>query len=233
MLRHPTTLSESALRLEELREQRPARFLLHTTTYLETMIQTRVAYEIAERASHPCLFVVGAEHQPPQLREHDRTGALRARLERDVERRVGQPVGALGAEGALNHEQLGVGRGVVPLDRLVVRGGDHPTVPHHNGAHGNLIPPGRPTGLQQRRLHPRLIVQRRLRPAPPAAPFGSAGSRFSTATRSNTRPAPSFERSTRTVSPSVYSPSSTAMASGFCSSRWIARFSGRAPYTGS
>ena len=38
-----------------------------------------------------------------------------------------------------------------------------------------------------------------------------------------------FWASTRIVSPSPKSPSSSRSASGFSSSRWIARFSGRAP----
>src|SRR5215475_5648592 len=101
MLRHPRTLGESALRPEELREQCPARLLLHATSYFETMIQTGVAYEIAERARHPRLVVVGAEHQAPHLGEHDRAGTLRARLERDVQGCVGEPVGTEGAQRAL------------------------------------------------------------------------------------------------------------------------------------
>ena len=60
---------------------------------------------------------------------------------------------------------------------------------------------------------------------------GSLQARASTAARSNRIASPSTIA--RTVSPSAKRPSSSSSASGFSTSRWIARFSGRAPNGGS
>ena len=66
------------------------------------------------------------------------------------------------------------------------------------------------------RLGPEVLLARR---------YAAAGSATPALVKTSS-PSPA---STRTVSPSANSPSSSRSASGFSTSRWIARFSGRAP----
>src|SRR5207245_1020741 len=88
--RLPRRLSPFAEKgFQELR----ARSFFDPSYYLWPVIERRVAEEIGDRARHPRLGIVRPEHDPPQLRQHNRPGALRAGLERDVESAVFQAVG--------------------------------------------------------------------------------------------------------------------------------------------
>ena len=73
----------------------------------------------------PALGSGGAVDDARDAREHDRARAHRARLERDVERRVEQPPGAQAPRRLAQREHLGVGGRVLAQLALVVAGADH------------------------------------------------------------------------------------------------------------
>ena len=187
--RKPSVGGTAALLFEEVSQQRAA-FLRHDPSpYLRAVIEPRVTQQVVDRSCHPRLFVPGPKDDPTHLREHDRAGALGARLQRDVERCAGKPIFAGVGEGALDREKLGMGGGVPARDRLVM------------GLAQNT-----PSALQQRR--PVLLLRFR-RPASRAhAPARRLGpERRLTHSRPGARPsrvkrsAPPC-RSTMTVSPS-------------------------------
>ena len=69
------------------------------------------------------LRIGGAVVEPAEARERDGGGAHRARLQRHVEVAADQPLGAERGTGGADHQQLGVGRGVVQLARAIARRG--------------------------------------------------------------------------------------------------------------
>ena len=71
------------------------------------MIETRMADHVPHAAGHAGLGIVRPEHQASDFGEYDRPRALRARLERDVQRAVVEAIGGEGLQGALEGEQLG------------------------------------------------------------------------------------------------------------------------------
>jgi hypothetical protein len=109
--------------------------------------------QIPDGSAHPRLVVVGAEHQLADLGEHDRPGALRARLERHVEGAAVQSVGAERLERALDREQLGVGRGIAAVHGFIVRPRDDPIALHDDGADGHFVQARRMPRLFERRRH--------------------------------------------------------------------------------
>src|SRR5439155_23071772 len=104
--------------------------------------------------------------------------------------------------------------------------------PHHirhqrlrRRCHRGLLPrahrPRQRDGLQQ------------LSPTPCLLKTGLRGQAAPTATLALEKTSSPPFAPTSTMSPSTNLPSSICIASGSCTRRWIARFSGRAPYTGS
>ena len=118
------------------------------------MIQAGVPYHVPHAAAHAGLVVVRAEHKPPQLSEHDRPGALGARLEGHVERAVVEAISAERRHSLLDGEQFGVGGGVVAGDRGVVRPGNDDAVAGDDGADGHFVELDCQLGLGERRLDP-------------------------------------------------------------------------------
>jgi len=72
---------------------------------------------------------------------------LRARLDRDVERAVGQPIGLERRERALDRQKLGVIGGIAARDGLVVRLGDNLLPAHDHSPDWNFINSGGTPGL--------------------------------------------------------------------------------------
>src|SRR6266480_40380 len=118
-------------------------------------------------------------------------------------------------------------RGIVAGDGFVVRFGDNLVAAHHHRTNRNLVFGCCEPCLLQRSLHPAFTTH--------DAPRTTHGRYARTGSRSFSKLSelPSFARSTLIRSPSANVPSRTDTASGFCNNRWIARFKGRAPYTGS
>src|SRR2546425_6633924 len=88
-----TSFEASPLRREEILDQLGARLGLHAALHIYAMIQPRMADNIPDRPAHPRLLVIRPKHERPDFREHDRPGALRARLDRHVEGAIGETVG--------------------------------------------------------------------------------------------------------------------------------------------
>src|SRR6266566_1190873 len=217
-------LGETALRTprrKELLNQLRARLRFNATSDVDAMIQTRMPHQISHRPAHPRLLIIRPKHQLPDLRQHDRAGALRTRLERDVERAVGKTIRLERVERALDRQKLGMIRGIAPSHGLVMRLGDDVIAPHHDRTDRDFVLGRSEPRLCQRGPHPASRISHPV--------YVRTASRA----RSKVKEFPSFALSTRTRSPSAYCPSNTPTASGFWSNRWIARFSGRAPYTGS
>jgi hypothetical protein len=63
----------------------------HSTHDLGSMIQTRVPNNVGHRTRHPRLLVERTKHEHAHPRQHDRSGAHRARLEGHVQRAVVEP----------------------------------------------------------------------------------------------------------------------------------------------
>ena len=63
--------------------------------------------------------ILRREYHPPDSRHSDGTRAHRARLQRDVERRPGQPLIAEACGSPSDHFHLGMGRGVFARDNPV------------------------------------------------------------------------------------------------------------------
>src|SRR5438552_8941178 len=76
--------------VEERPQQCAALLLLHPSDHLHSVIEAGVPEHVPDTPRHPRLGVVRPEHDPPHLGEDDRAGALRARLQRDVESAVGE-----------------------------------------------------------------------------------------------------------------------------------------------
>src|SRR6266566_2968929 len=137
---------------EERPQQGATLLLFHPSDHLHPMIQAGVAQDVSETPHHPCLRVVRSEDHTPDFGEDDRARALRARLERHVQRAVAESIGLQQGERSLHGQELGVGRRIAPANGLVVRTHDHRAVPKHRGANRNLSDGRRPAGFLQRRL---------------------------------------------------------------------------------
>src|SRR5438309_1004900 len=155
-----TRSTRSALRLEKLAEEVATRLFHHPTLNLEAMIEFLVPHQVSHTTAHPRLLIVRPEHQSPDLGQYDCSGALRARLEGDVQGGVFETVGPGHPESRLNREQLGVSGGIATRDGFVVRPGQNGAVPGDHGPNGDLIRSRSPPSLFERRLHPRPIRRR-------------------------------------------------------------------------
>jgi hypothetical protein len=104
--------------------------------------------------------VPGTEHEPPHTRVHYGRGAHHARLERHVERGIGQPVTAERLAGRAQHRDLCVRGGIVAHDRRIVAGGDDLLPAHQHRTHRHLATRGRGKRLPERHAHERGIAAR-------------------------------------------------------------------------
>src|SRR5256886_5775865 len=134
--RLPRRLSPFA---EEGFQKLRARSFFDPSYYLWPVIERRVAEEAGAEPRHPRLGIVRPEPDPPQLRQHNGHGALRAGLERDVESAVFQAVGVERAQGLLDGEQLGVSGGIAPSHCLVVRPSDDRAVSRDHRSDRDLV----------------------------------------------------------------------------------------------
>ena len=65
---------------------------LRPALHIHAVIQPRMPHQVSHRSTHARLLIVRAKHELPHLRQDNGAGALRARLERHVERAVGEAV---------------------------------------------------------------------------------------------------------------------------------------------
>ena len=120
----------------------------------EPVVQPRIARELVERHDRPRFRIPAAEDQGRNAGLDHRADAHRARLERDVDLGIGQPVKPEPAPGATEREDLGMCRRIVRPDRLVVPAGDDPSTDDQDRSHGDLTERLRSLGFGDRHGHP-------------------------------------------------------------------------------
>src|SRR6266498_89374 len=76
-------------RCEELPDHLRARLRFHTASHVDAMIEPGMPHQIPHRPAHPRLLIIRPEHELADFGQHNRPRALRTRLDRDVERAVG------------------------------------------------------------------------------------------------------------------------------------------------
>ena len=105
---------------------------------LNLVVQPLVLEEVQYGAG-PTRFGVGTPvHDTGDPRQHQRAGAHDTRLNRDVERGIRQPPSAQARPGLAKHQDLGMGRRVLPALPLVVGLGDHDAVHGQDGTDRDL-----------------------------------------------------------------------------------------------
>src|SRR6266545_1110703 len=184
---------------------------LNSALHLHPMIQPRMPDQIPYRPAHPRLLVIRPEHQLPDFGQHDRPRALRARLDRNVERAVGKTIRLERVERALDREKLGMIGGILAGDRLVMRLGDDLIAAHHHRTDRNLV---------LRSSKPRLC--KRIRHTRPSSPVprprfrhGQVPAPSRTATNSRPSPGPRApDRPRRTVPPAPPRRADSAITAG-------------------
>ena len=88
----------------------------------------------------------------PGMNQRARTH--RARLQRDIERRVRQPLVAERGSGSAEDEHFGVGARIMPRDRRIARFGEYlPSLANEYRAHWDLAFFGGAASERQRTLH--------------------------------------------------------------------------------
>ena len=106
--------------LEEVAKQLGA-FLRHgPASHLGPMIEAGMAQQIAHRTGHARLLIPRAKYHPAHPGQDDGTGALGARLQRDIQRRIGQASLTHSGKGPLQREEFGMSGRVAAKHRLVV-----------------------------------------------------------------------------------------------------------------
>ena len=163
-----------------------------TAQYLRAVVQPGVPEQVVDGPGHPSLGIPGTEHHPANLGEHDRPGTLGTGLERDVQRRVGEPIGPGGGEGTPDGYQFGVSGGVPPSDGFVASNGHDFIAPANSRADGDLTDGASPLRFGECELHPQPVGRTEGWPASLA--------HAEPVTRANLSASPT--RKTRMVSPS-------------------------------
>ena len=126
------------------------------------MIEPRVAAHLVQADQRTGLRVDRTEHHSPDSGVDQRAGAHHAWLQRDVERTVEQPPVPDDGGGIADRQHLGVCGGVTRQLALVVPGGDHLAVAHHDGADRHVAVGDGRGSLVERQLH-RIVVGERCR----------------------------------------------------------------------
>ena len=94
--------------LEKIAQQRTALGRQHAAEYIDAMIHTGELEHIQQTACPARLGVESAEHHAAYARVHQCRRAHHARLERDIQRGVVEPVAAEGAAPGAQRLDLGV-----------------------------------------------------------------------------------------------------------------------------
>jgi hypothetical protein len=136
-------LQRFSLDHEETLEEVTALFGHQAPDDLWTVVRTWVAEQVIDRTGHTATGVVGPKDDPADLGQYDRSSALGAWLESDIECGEGQAVLAHFLEGLLHRKELRMRSGIPPLHGLIMGFAQDLTVGNDDGTHGNLFPDGR------------------------------------------------------------------------------------------
>jgi len=117
------------------------------------MVQPRLAEDVEHTPARPRLWVARPEHDARNAREHDRTRAHRARLERHVQNGIQDAPASSRAGGLAQHDRLGVRGGVLAQLAFVMRGRDDLPITHQYRANRHIFVFQRTLGLAQGQAH--------------------------------------------------------------------------------
>jgi predicted enzyme related to lactoylglutathione lyase len=148
-------------RPEEVGQQGRALLRQQASRHGGAVVEPRLRKDVEDRAGRTRLRVGRAEDDARHAREHDRAGAHRARLERDVEHRVEHAPGAEHAAGLAQRDELGVCRRVLTQLALVVGGGDDLAVAHDDRADRDVVVVQRRLRLADRQAHEVLVARKK------------------------------------------------------------------------
>jgi hypothetical protein len=104
------------------------------------VVQRGVLDDVEHRTSRAGAWIDRSEHQPPDPRVHHRGRTHRTRLERHVQRRVGQAVGLQSLAGRAQRDDLGMRRRIAGADGTVPSFGNDGAVTHDDRADRDLAP---------------------------------------------------------------------------------------------
>ena len=121
------------------------------------MVEPPVIEQAIEADHGAVLWIDGAEDEPIDPGMEDRAGAHQAGFERDIERRPREAVISDGDGRPADGQKLGMGRGVVQRDGVVVGGGKQFTVADDHRPDRHLPGLTSPSGLHKSGPHPTLI----------------------------------------------------------------------------
>ena len=119
-----------------------------------------MAQNVVHRPRHSAPRVERSEHHASQFGEHDRAGALRARLERDVECGQEKAILAHPVEGPMEGQELRMRGRIAPFDGLVVSLGQDFPIRDDNGANRHFLAHRCHPSQSERGLHPREVAGR-------------------------------------------------------------------------
>ena len=126
--------------------------------YREAVVQPRILPDREERVDRARLGIRAAVHEPRHARVHQRAGAHRAGLQRDVDGGALEPPVAERGRRAAQRVDLGVRRRIlVGLAPVAPPPHDLPGGVDHHGAHGHVARGGRRLGLRHRLAHEALV----------------------------------------------------------------------------
>ena len=121
---------------------------------LRRVMAGRLREEARAMLDGAALWVWRTEIEPAKPREGDGRGAHGARLERDVEIAIDEPLAAEPGASLADGEELGMGGRIAKLKRAVAGFGQHLAGrAHHHGADGNLAQKVRGLGLGEGEIH--------------------------------------------------------------------------------
>ena len=144
---------------EEVGQERRAFIREHTGDDLRTMIESGMANDVANRASHPRFVVPCAERQSSHAREHDGPGAHRARFQGRHERTVVEPPPAERSGSVPQRKQLGVRRRILVAHGPVAGARNNGAVANNDGANRHVAGRGCFCRGGERLAHPDLFRQ--------------------------------------------------------------------------
>src|SRR5918996_2531574 len=125
------------------------------------MIQSGIAREIAERSGEARFRVHRAEDEPVEPRQHERTGAHRARLERHIDRATRESPRMQRGGPRSNRQDLSVRRRIVVALSSVPRAAEDLIAPRDDRADRHVAPRERESRILEGELHHRSVVSRR------------------------------------------------------------------------
>jgi hypothetical protein len=139
--------------LKEPLEQRRGFGLRQAAIDLRPMMAGRRGVELHAVVHRAAFRIGGPVIKPADARKRDGARAHRARLERDVEIAIDQPLGTERRAGGADGDDLGMGGRVMVDERAIAGAGDDGAVMHNDAADRNLATVAGRVRFLQRLVH--------------------------------------------------------------------------------